>query len=342
MSHLGDPAGVVGDGAVGIHRHRDAQSAQHADGRYGDAVDAPAAEGELTRPIRPGDARRHHHHREGRRTHAVGDAGQRHRGRAGLGLPSDLLDGLEVVAREPLRDLADHQSDDEADDHGDEESPPVVDPIDVGKQGEGYDQRPDDGEDGGAVGTPVQGGRQAASPGPYQERTDDRRPHADGGDGERKHEGLGEEVASGEHEGGIGDRGHHRADVALEQVGAHAGDVADVVADVVGDDGRVARVVLGNARLDLADQVGADVGRLGVDAAADAGEQGDRGSPEPHRSQDAGEILPDVDHLVEEQEGEGQARQAQAGHRESHHRPAPERQRERFTNASPAGRFRGA
>ena len=59
------------------------------------------------------------------------------------------------------------------------------------------------------------------------------------------------------------------------------GDVADVVADVVGDRGRVARVVLGDAGLDLADEVGADVGGLGVDAAADAGEQGDRRRAEP-------------------------------------------------------------
>ena len=66
------------------------------------------------------------------------------------------------------------------------------------------------------------------------------------------------------------DRRDDRADVRLEEVGAHAGDVADVVTDVVGDGGRVARVVLGDARLDLADEVGADVGGLGVDAAADA------------------------------------------------------------------------
>ena len=55
-----------------------------------------------------------------------------------------------------------------------------------------------------------------------------------------------------------------RADVRLEEVGAHAGDVADVVADVVGDHHRVVRVVLVDARLDLADEIGADVGRLRV------------------------------------------------------------------------------
>ena len=70
----------------------------------------------------------------------------------------------------------------------------------------------------------------------------------------------------------------HGADVLggrrLEQVGATAGAVADVVADEVGDDGRVARVVFGDARFDLADEVGADVGGLGVDTAAELGEEG--------------------------------------------------------------------
>ena len=70
----------------------------------------------------------------------------------------------------------------------------------------------------------------------------------------------------------------HRADVlgghGFEQVGATAGAVTDVVADQVGDDGRVARVVFRNTGLDLADEVGADVSGLGVDTTAELGEQG--------------------------------------------------------------------
>jgi len=45
-----------------------------------------------------------------------------------------------------------------------------------------------------------------------------------------------------------------------------------------GNDGGVARVVLGDVLLDLAHEVGAHVGRLGVDAAAHAPEQRDRGA----------------------------------------------------------------
>ncbi len=39
--HLGDTAGVVGDRAVGVDRDDDAGRREHADGRDGDAVDAP-------------------------------------------------------------------------------------------------------------------------------------------------------------------------------------------------------------------------------------------------------------------------------------------------------------
>ena len=62
--------------------------------------------------------------------------------------------------------------------------------------------------------------------------------------------GLGQPAGHGD--GVDADAEDHRADVLgggrLEQVGAAAGAVADVVADEVGDDGRVARVVLGDAR----------------------------------------------------------------------------------------------
>ena len=79
-----------------------------------------------------------------------------------------------------------------------------------------------------------------------------------------------------------GDRGDG---VRLEQVGSHAGAVADVVADVVGDHGRVARVVLGDAGLDLPDEVGADVGGLREDAAAETREDRDQRAAEREADQ---------------------------------------------------------
>ena len=114
-------------------------------------------------------------------------------------------------------------------------------------------------------------------------RTRDER--TDGGDDQREDEALLAERRLAEDE-----RGDERHGVGLEQVGRHAGAVADVVADVVGDGGRVARVVLGDALLDLADEVGADVGRLGEDAAADAHEHGEQRGAEAEALEHRGRV----------------------------------------------------
>ena len=79
------------------------------------------------------------------------------------------------------------------------------------------------------------------------------------------------EQQRGQHHGGTdGD------DIGFEQVGRHAGAVAHVVTNVVGDHRRVAWIVFGDAGFDLADQVGADVSRLGEDPAAQTREDRDQ------------------------------------------------------------------
>ena len=92
-------------------------------------------------------------------------------------------------------------------------------------------------------------------------------------------------MASGKHdrrEHHGGDRRHH---IGFEQVGGHAGAVADIVADVVGDGCGVARIIFRNAGFDLAHHVAADVGTLGEDAAAETGEDRDERSAEGKRNQ---------------------------------------------------------
>ena len=73
--------------------------------------------------------------------------------------------------------------------------------------------------------------------------------------------------------------------IGLEQVGRHAGAVAHVVAHVVRDHRGVARVVFGDAGFHLAHQVGADVGTLGEDAAAQTGEDRNQRGTETKRHQ---------------------------------------------------------
>ncbi len=59
--------------------------------------------------------------------------------------------------------------------------------------------------------------------------------------------------------------------IGFEQVSSHTGAVADVVAYVVSDHSRVARIVFWNSGFDLADQVSANVSRFGENTAAQAG-----------------------------------------------------------------------
>ena len=123
----------------------------------------------------------------------------------------------------------------------------------------------------------------------------------------------------------------HGADVlgggGLEQVGAAAGAVADVVADEVRDDTRVARVVLGDARLDLAHEVRTDVRGLGVDTTAELGEQGHERGTEAEaddeerrmgRVVEAAEQDEDAVHAEQREGDHEEARDGAATHRDLH------------------------
>ena len=48
--------------------------------------------------------------------------------------------------------------------------------------------------------------------------------------------------------------------------------IANVIANVIGDNARITRVIFGNAGFDLADEVSADVGAFGKDTATQPGE----------------------------------------------------------------------
>src|SRR3546814_19825786 len=80
--------------------------------------------------------------------------------------------------------------------------------------------------------------------------------------------------------------------IGFEKIGGHARAIADIVPDVVGDDGGVAWIVLGDSRLDLADQIRADISRLGEDAAAKPREDRDQRRAERERDAriDDGEV----------------------------------------------------
>ncbi len=107
----------------------------------------------------------------------------------------------------------------------------------------------------------------------YEEGADDRGNDAHGAEHQRVEDkdqvGLAADLVEKTAEEHGGDR---RDRVCLEEVRRHTGAVADVVTHVVRDDRRVARVILRDPGLELADEVRAHVRRLGVDATAESGE----------------------------------------------------------------------
>ena len=132
------------------------------------------------------------------------------------------------------------------------------------------------------------------------------------------------------------DRRDQRHLVRLEQVGRHTGAVTDVVTDVVGDRRRVARVVFGDAGFDLADEVGADVGRLREDAAADSQEQREQRATEPEADQDRRA------RVLEDHDDHGRAEQAEADREHAGDAAGAERDLERLRHRAAPRRGRGA
>ncbi len=152
----------------------------------------------------------------------------------------------------------------------------------------------------------------------HRERADDRGDDRHAAEHERIQRDLRGLVEREHAQQDHGDRGHR---VGLEQVGRHAGAVADVVADVVGDRRRVARIVLGDAGLDLADEIGADVGRLGEDAAAEPGEHRDQRAAEAEADQRVDGRL----RAVVEERGQRAVVAGDADQREADHEQARDR-----------------
>ena len=145
----------------------------------------------------------------------------------------------------------------------------------------------------------------------------------------------GEEHRGQQHGGDDGDG------VGLEEVGRHAGAVAHVVAHVVSDHGRIARVVLGDAGFHLAHQIGTDVGALGEDAAAQPRKDRDQRAAEAERHQrlqhDLGlDIRDQQDRIVDRD-----AEQAETHHQEASDRTGAEGDAERRLEPASPGRISG-
>ena len=137
------------------------------------------------------------------------------------------------------------------------------------------------------------------------------------------------------HEAADQHRRDHRHRKCFEQVRCHARAVADVVADVIGDHRRIARIVFRNSGFDLADQIGADVGALGEYASAQPREDRNQRCAESkpdHRMQQFAHVgcrVRRAQHPVEA----GDADQSESDHQQAGDRAAAERDVKRRVQA---------
>ena len=280
-AHFGNAAGIVGNRAIGVDRKLNARRREHAQRSERDAVKTRAK-------IRKRDRDANQEDGNNRRNHAdrkTADDVRRRPCRRSFG---NGFDRFIRIRRIIFRDFADERTGNQTARDG-EENHHCVDMNQTADRMFPNQAFGGQNEIGRAVCRDCrQNGRRnrTAIEGVLGIRffvfaADDKRAQnaendADGGNDERQDDGRELSLIRRPKRRAQNRRTDDGADVRFEQVGAHAGDVADVVADVIGDNGRIARIVFGDARFDFAHEVGAHVGGFRVNAAAHARKQCNR------------------------------------------------------------------
>ncbi|MCY1289337.1 hypothetical protein D9M70_384260 [compost metagenome] len=323
MRHFRDAAGIIRHRTEGIECHNHTGKAEHG----GDGDAGPEEAGEL---VGEDDAANDDDRRQGRRFQRDGKPLDHVGAMAGDRSLGDRVHRPFVGAGIIFRDHHDQGRHDQAE-NATEKQIPAGDVLAVNRtngapsdrkgrgcaetedrQHAGDDQTPVESAHDRIVGTELD-----------EEGADDRSDDAGCADGQRIDHDRREQRRAGEEDR----RQHHGRDdrdgVGLEQVGRHAGAIADIVADVIGNRCRIARIVFRNAGLHLADEIAANVGTLGEDAAAETGEDGNQRSAETERDQRVddfarGGLMPEAgreDDVVDGDAEKRQARYEKAGNR---------------------------
>ena len=148
----------------------------------------------------------------------------------------------------------------------------------------------------------------------------------------------------------IGKRSHTQSgsrdngtDIGFIQVGAHAGHIAYIIAHVVGDNGGVAGIVLGDAGFYLAHQISTHIGSLGENTAAHTGKQCHGAGAHAKGQHGAGNIRRlQLEHKAQQHKPDGNVQQTQSHHGEAHHRAGGKGHAQALIQAIAAGIGRAA
>ena len=287
MRHFRNTARVVGNGAVSVGRQRDAERGEHADGGKADAEQAEAEARAAARHIERGEhGRADDQNGNQRGLHAQRNSAYDDRCRAGSCGACHPL-GMDIgVGGVVFGVLADQDACGKPGYDGKEDADALFTEHEPDQN-----ERGDDDQHGAGVYALSQRGEQRfllqLFAGTDKERADDGGDNADGSHRHWDNHALYAKVCGNRERRG----GNDGTDIRFVKVGAHARYVANIVANVIRDNGGIAGVVFRNARFEFANEVGADVRRFGKDAAANAGKQRHGGSAHAKRQHGGGNAL---------------------------------------------------
>ena len=190
--------------------------------------------------------------------------------------------------------------------------------IENGKGGNGYQYGTDIGAERQRTEQILHG---SSLFGANQEYTQQREENTNGSYQHRSNDSLQLDFNTGNGKSGCtkGGSRKHRTAITLVEVGTHTGYITYIVAYIIGNSGRIARVVLGDICLHLAYDVSAYIGSFGVDTATHTGKERLRRSTHTegqHRGGDGNESV-GVE-LVEHNKPNGNVEQAKTYHRQTH------------------------
>ena len=283
--HFSDATGVIGNRTVRVSGEGDTEGGQHADRSDGDTVHTfvTRASDVIARDDGGDDDDGRRQHGDHTDAETLDDDSRSTTGGTGV---RDGLGRAVRVRRAELGGFADENTGDETEDDAAKVPVTLLAAVEEDlNAGNGEDNH----EDRGGVHTTVEGVEEVGlgsvilrGDGP---EADGRGEDAEAGDPERQ----------GQFTVAVGKRGARDDGAAegFEKISTHTGDITDVVTDVVGDRGRVARVIFRNVGFNLTDEIGADVSSLGVDTTRDTREERDGGGTET----EAGEVTDSVTHV---------------------------------------------
>ncbi len=313
IAHLGKPSGVVHNRPVRVIGYNHPDNREHTNRGHRNAEHRITVAQRLANLVRAQGGNTDTDQRGQGAHKTVGNAGQYGERRARLGGFSDVPDGLFVVVCEKVGRNPNQHAHNQSD-CGRPPNPPLKVKRPCGNRCEHSKNR------SGYIGAAVKragGVAFFANPrgrNPKNGRQQPNRRIAE------NHADV-ELAAGGFVEGrGYHQRGRHGRHVGVEQIRAHARDVADIVSDVVSDNRRVARVVFGYAELHLPAKVGADIRGFGEYPAARLCEQRERACAKAEPQQSGG--------VAGNIENKRNPKKAGAHNRKTHNRSAPETRHE--------------